>query len=310
MKPAIAVIGSIVIDLPMLLPRPAIVGETLKVQSPGPNLGGKAVNQALQALQCGSAPTLIGKVGRDVFGQWAQDELSRWHLDPRGIRISSAPTSWAVPIIAPGGQYILHVAGANADVSEEDVTASHPLWDQARFLLVQGEIPDTASRRAAVLMHDQGGLVICDPAPVEGMSPELLRLADILTPNAQELAMLTAMDGASLEQQTEWIWAQYPQLSALIVTLGAGGVWLQERHHAGQRIAPPAVNACDPTAAGDGFNGALAAELSRGADLLHACQIGCCAGAIAATTVGAAQSLVPQAILEELWNKTYAHRHS
>jgi ribokinase len=307
MKPAIAVIGSIVIDFPLVLPRPAVSGETLKVQSPGLNLGGKAVNQGLQALLCGVPPALIGKVGRDIFGEWARTELTRYHFDLHGISASRASTSWAVPIIEPNNQYILHVAGANAEVTAGDIAPSHPLWDQPRVLLVQGEIPAAASVRAGDLMHGQHGLVICDPAPAGSMTPELLHTADILTPNAQELAMLTHQDTADFYRQLAQVWEEYPQLSMLIVTLGAEGVWLQEQGQKGRYIAPPAVHATDPTAAGDAFNGTFAAALIHGSNPLQACEMGCCAGALAATTLGAAQSLVPQERLLELWRETYPH---
>ncbi|MCL5972129.1 MAG: ribokinase [Firmicutes bacterium] len=305
MQPTIAVIGSIVIDFPLILPRPAISGETLKVETPGMNLGGKAVNQGLQALLCGVSPLLVGKVGHDVFGEWARSELAHYHLRTDAVRTAASSTSWAVPIIESSTQYILHVAGANAAMTPEDITDSHPLWEEARWLLVQGEIPSEASLRAAQLMHRQHGQVICDPAPADSMTPELLRAADILTPNTQELRVLTHRQSNDLEEQVHILWAEYPGLSTLAVTMGAEGVWFQERGNHGQHITPPRVQAADPTAAGDAFNGAFVAALSTGFSPRKACEIGCCAGALAATTVGSAKSLASQEDIMALWEKTY-----
>lgn len=305
MTQTIAVIGSIVVDLPLILPRPAISGETLKVRSPGLNLGGKAVNQGLQALICGAQPVLVGTVGQDALADWVRSELARFRLSAAGVGTADAPTSCAVPIIEASNQYILHVPGANAHVTPADIDASHPLWKDSRWLLVQGEIPAEASARAAELMHQQQGTVICDPAPAGSMTPELLRQADVLTPNAEELRVLSGVAGGGLREQVERVWEAYPGLSMLIVTLGAQGVWFQERGKPGRQIPPPAVEAVDPTAAGDAFNGALVAALASGSNPLDACTLGCCAGALAATAAGSAKSLAPREAVIALWRATY-----
>ncbi|PSR31967.1 MAG: ribokinase, partial [Sulfobacillus thermosulfidooxidans] len=182
MSESVLVIGSIVVDLPMILPRHPLTGETLKVSSPGMNLGGKAVNQGLQSQLCGANVQLVGKIGRDSFGEWVLAELTHYGLRTDSIsRSNSAATSCAVPIIEPGNQYILHVPGANADLTEQDVVQS-VVRNTSRILLLQGEIPPSSSLAAARLIHQRGGIVICDPAPTTGMSPELLSEADILTP--------------------------------------------------------------------------------------------------------------------------------
>ena len=165
-----------------------------------------------------------------------------------------------MPVIESANQYILHVAGANADVTPEDVMFSHFLWEHAKILLVQGEIPAAASIQAAILMHRQDGLVICDPAPADSMTPELLPAADILTPNTQELHMLTHSATEDLSQQVARVWAEYPHLLMLIVTLRAEGVWFQQKGEEGVHMASPCVRAIDPTAAGDAFNGAFASR--------------------------------------------------
>ncbi len=57
------------------------------------------------------------------------------------------------------------------------------------------------------------------------------------------------------------------------------------------RIAAPAVDAVDTTAAGDVFNGALAVALAEQAPLAEACRFAVHAAALSVTRIGAQPSM-------------------
>ena len=59
-------------------------------------------------------------------------------------------------------------------------------------------------------------------------------------------------------------------------------------------IPAPQVTAVDSTAAGDCFNGAVAAGLARGLDLIASVEFGCRAAAVSVTRLGA-QDAMPSA---------------
>jgi ribokinase len=85
----------------------------------------------------------------------------------------------------------------------------------------------------------------------------------------------------------------------VIVTLGEQGVIVCD--DAGDRRAPAfPVTAVDTTAAGDAFNGALAAALASGASLVEAIRFGMAAAALACTRRGAQASLPSRREVQEL----------
>ncbi|WP_053959834.1 ribokinase [Sulfobacillus thermosulfidooxidans] len=305
--PKIVVIGSIVVDLPLSLPRDPVLGETLLVDSIGLTLGGKAINQGLQAALCDEPVIIIGKVGEDILGHWVIDQMIQKGLDTQGI-LHSGITSCAVPVILPNAQYILQVPGANRFVTPEDILLTQDLWENAEILLLQGEIPIEASLTAAQIAKNRHMLVICDPAPATAITDELLKWVDVLTPNVQELAVLSHLDGATIEEQAEQVWVNHSHFRALIVTLGDEGVFIQTHDIPGQKIPAPTITALDPTAAGDAFNGALAHSIRHGLSWDKACEVGCCAGALAASQKGASISLPPLATISEMWAQFYANR--
>ncbi len=302
MSPSVVVVGSIVIDLPVWLARAPQNGETLKVASEGMFLGGKAVNQAVQAHNLGENPLVVGKVGGDSLGMWAKEALTAHGISVDAIAASHLPTSYAIPVIEPDRQYILHVAGANANLTESDVRQTMPQWTGARALLVQGEVPAAASVTAMRYMRSLRGLVVCDPAPVDGISEDMLSLADVLTPNEQELTALLA--GAphmpAQKDAARHLFQTFPRLKALIVTQGERGVWFQERSAAPVHLPSPSVHAVDPTAAGDSFNGTWIHHVLSGMSWREACRPAACAGALTASRPGAVASLPSQEEIERL----------
>ena len=108
---------------------------------------------------------------------------------------------------------------------------------------------------------------ILNPAPAADLPDELLRLTDLCIPNETEAERLTGMAVTTLEQAERAaasLRSRGPR--AVLLTLGRRGAWLDEEN--GQRHLPTvAVEAIDPTGAGDAFIGALAMGLLEGRSL-------------------------------------------
>jgi ribokinase len=149
-----------------------------------------------------------------------------------------------------------------------------------------------AARRA-------GARVILDPAPARTVPDELFALADILTPNETEAAILASLAPSQLNAEQALAIArklQERQARTVIVKLGEQGCLLVNQES--QLIPAPKVKAMDTTAAGDEFNAALAVGLSEGLDLPAACRFANAAAALSVTRLGAQASAPTRAELE------------
>ncbi|MCY0880692.1 MAG: PfkB family carbohydrate kinase, partial [Firmicutes bacterium] len=168
-------------------------------------------------------------------------------------------------------------------------------WDEAPFLLVQGEIPAEVSLYAMRQMHRRQGLVICDPAPASGITEEMLDEADVVTPNEVEWKHLAKLpsdaDETAMLDALPLFFERHRSLRLVLLTRGEQGLWYCERGQTPQHYATPSVQAVDPTAAGDSFNGAWAFALQQGLSWNEACIWAVRTAALAVTVAGALPSL-------------------
>ena len=293
MKPII-VFGSINMDLVAKTPRLPVAGETLQGYQFFTAPGGKGANQAVASSRLGIPTYLVGRLGNDDFGNQLRRGLQEAGVHTDGIVVDEAASS-GVAVIAvddAGENNIIIVPGTNGRVNQQDVERLPNVLAGAAALLLQLEIPLPAVLAAAQAARKLGVPVILDPAPAQGnLLPELYSLVDIITPNEVEASQLVgfpvdgqeaaAMASAELRQRG---------VSTVIVKLGAQGVFCATEE---ETFFVPAfsVQAIDTVAAGDAFNGGLAAALAEGRCLREAVLWGAAAGAISATKAGAQPSL-------------------
>jgi ribokinase len=115
----------------------------------------------------------------------------------------------------------------------------------------------------------------------------LLACVDVLTPNESEASVLTGAPD-SLDRAARRLLET--GVEALVITLGARGALIVTQQ--GQQIVSGfPVKAVDTTAAGDAFNGGLAAALAVRRPLAEAVRFANACGALAATRLGAQPSL-------------------
>ncbi len=254
----ITVIGSLNMDLVVTAKRAPEQGETVAGLSFDQFPGGKGANQALAAARSGTETALAGRVGRDAFGQALIQALSRDSLDLSALEeVAEAPTGIAaITVDEAGHNRIVVVPGANGTFSASQMEAFRPLLAASNVLLLQFEIPMDAVEAAIVLAREEGTFCMVNPAPAEPLADHLYPLIDLLTPNETELSLLTGesdwrLGGRKLIARG---------LETLVVTLGAQGSLAMK---AGTQQLTPAyrVKMVDSTAAGDCFNGSLAAGI-------------------------------------------------
>ncbi|MBW4506014.1 MAG: ribokinase [Scytonematopsis contorta HA4267-MV1] len=304
----IIVFGSINQDLVATTPRLPKPGETLLGHNFFTAPGGKGANQAVAAARLGILTQMVGRVGKDNFGTELLNNLQASGVDTENVFLDETVNSGVAVITVDdaGENNIIVVPGANGQVNQEDVERVSYLLPTAKALLLQLEIPMLVVLSAAKAADNAGVRVILDPAPAQSTLPdELYSLIDIITPNEIEAAQLVGfpVDGEESAKKAASILLE-KGVKCVIVKLGAKGVICSTKQETFFVPAFP-VQAVDTTAAGDAFNGGLAAALSNGLSLYNCVVWGAAAGALAATKQGAQPSLPDRVTFDE-----FLKRHS
>jgi len=288
--PDILVIGSLNADLVVRAPRFPQPGETISGEDLQTFPGGKGANQAVAAARLGASVSMLGRVGKDNFGDYLLENLQSNHVDTKLVQRDEASTGTAIIVVDSKGQNsIVLSAGANGKVSEADViTAS---FSGFSLLVLQLEIPIETVLSATKRAKESGLRVLLNPAPASSVPDELISLPDFLVPNETELSLLTNQpvnDVSSAEKAAKVLLDRGAQ--TVIVTLGANGALLVTKENT-KHIPPFKVNVVDTTAAGDAFISGFAYALLQGKSLEESVRYGCACGALATTRFGAQPSL-------------------
>lgn len=307
----VAVFGSINMDLVVRTPRLPAPAESIIGHEFFTAPGGKGANQAVALARLGVPTKMFGRVGGDGFGQ----ELRR-HLESSGVDTSAVfvdpevASGVAVIALDDNAQNSIIVAlGANGRVNQNDVKRLEKSLDGVQALLLQLEVPHQATIAAARLARQKGVTVILDPAPTQqDVAAELYQLVDLMTPNEVEAGHMV---GFTVKNEQDAARAADVLLgrgvSTVIIKLGALGAFYATHDKTGSKTQSfvPAfkVQAIDSVAAGDAFNGGLAAALVQGHPLATAVRWGAAAGALSTTKAGAQPSMPSRAEFEAFLKK-------
>jgi len=291
----IAVVGSANADWVFQVPRIPRLGETISASCFHTHAGGKGANQAVAAARLGSDVRFFGAVGSDAEGSWLLERIAAHGVDVSHVlRAGGLPTGRAMITVDPRGENAITIlAGANAGVNEDYIASILPHVVESHVLMLQLEIPPSSIAFLLNRLPEGRPIVIFDPAPASPLDalPLPWNRVDLITPNETEVTELAATP----EVETAADMLLERGVGTVLVTQGNRGACLYRRGHPPVHQEPPAVEAVDSTAAGDAFNGALAAVLDRdgiaGEALLDALRAGVCAGSSAASRPGAMASL-------------------
>lgn len=293
-RPRIAVVGSINMDLVFKTPRMPVVGETITGQNFFQAPGGKGANQAVACVRQGAAVDFVGAVGADLFGQQALAGLAAEGIGTVHIVSSSAAASGVAGIFVAddGANSIVIAPGANELLSVAQVDAAGAVIAAASFLVCQLESPLDSVRRAIAIARGHGVGVVFNPAPARDLDDALLSQIDYLVVNETEAAQLSGIGVDDPEGAMRAAGALRARGAAVVLlTMGEQGVLVDCPAYT--RFIPAVqVDAVDTTAAGDTFVGSLTVGLARGHDLGAAVVEAQYAAALTVTRIGA-QSAIP-----------------
>ncbi len=292
----VTVIGSINTDMVVKAERLPAPGQTVSGGEFFMNAGGKGGNQAVAAARLDAEVAMVANIGRDMFGDAGIQRLQQEGVGCDFVCRDDDQASGValISVDEQGENHIVVAPGANDALTEGHIEQAFDSIPEASLVLMQLEIPLPSVARAILLAHEKGCRVILDPAPAVALPDEMLRGLYLLTPNESEAEILT---GIAVNDETTAREAATALLGRgadrVAITLGKRGVYLAHEGR-GELIPAVPVDAVDTTAAGDCFNGALAASLARGNELHEAAALACRAAAIAVTRRGA-QDAMPHA---------------
>lgn len=274
-EPNVCIVGSINMDLTVKTDKMPMQGETVLGDTFFTNPGGKGANQAVAAARMGANVNFIGAVGEDAFGKTLLQNLTNEGVRKTGIEtIPDVSTGTATIILSDNDNRIIVAPGANNHVTPELVEKYRDLIKSSDIVLMQLEVPMETIEFTTELAETNGVPIIMNPAPFQQLPEKVLKNISYMTPNDIELAAMK--EDPLLDSIQE----------KLVVTRGDKGVSFVE-NGTEQDIDGYHVQVTDTTGAGDTFNGTLAGELARGAELAEAVNVANAAAALSVSKIGA-----------------------
>lgn len=284
----IFVLGDFNIDLVLYLDRLPQAGETLNAKRFFEGPGGKGSNQAIATARLGAKTTFFSAIGEDYYGEvatraWQENGVNTEHV----LQNADYQTAMAlINVDANGSNTITVHQGANLELTTGHVDAVESAIAAADIVMSTLGIPLAVVERAFEIAKTHQVTTILNTAPATDVPANLLQLADYITPNETELAVITHMDA-----QSENVEAAARQLitregQTVVVTLGEqGAMWVTQT--ASGKVPTFSVDVVDTVGAGDAFNAGLAVALAEGQSLADAIQFANAVGALSVTKIGA-----------------------
>ncbi|HBW2224498.1 TPA: DeoR family transcriptional regulator [Klebsiella quasipneumoniae subsp. quasipneumoniae] len=272
MNGRVCVFGSFNVDIVAKVSRFPRSGESLMALGSSVGPGGKGTNQATAASKAGAHVHFVSKVGKDQFSKMATEHLTLSEIDSFNLYQSDTePTGSAIIYVSQdnGENMIAIYSGANTTVTNTEVQGVLPALSKSDILLVQLENNFDATLSLVRAARDMNKTVILNPAPYSPSAKDFLPYVDIITPNETEASLLSGVpitDMDSAKDAAKKI--QSLGVATVLITMGSKGALLLIEdgfHH----VNPYRAVVVDTTGAGDAFNGALAATLASGNDIIY-----------------------------------------
>jgi ribokinase len=283
MTARIVVLGSLNSDLVITVSKLPQAGETVMGDRLAVHAGGKGANQAVAAQRLGGQTSMVGRVGRDSFGESLIHNLTSNGVEASGVaRDPEQPTGAALIVVESGGQNIIAVApGANLSVGRAEVERAQSRLQAGDLLVMQLEVPIAAVEQAVEAGRRAGATILLNAAPARPLDRSVFRQLDVLVVNEREAAVLSDREAPAEAAQA----LHRAGAKLVAVTLGKAGCILCD--DAGPRpIEPFEVDAVDSTGAGDAFVGGLLSVTLDGGTIQDAVNVGAAVAALKCSTWG------------------------
>jgi sugar/nucleoside kinase (ribokinase family) len=311
MTPRVLCAGILVGDLfvPPLARLPA-AGELLVTDDFLMGAGGCAANVAVVLSKLGVASRVVGRVGRDSFGDFVTDSLAGLGIDVsfigRSETMGTAKTV-IVPVAGDDRRYI-HTVGANADLTGHDFVPGAMAGIDVVYLGGYLVLPGLNPAAVVTLFeaaHRVGARTLLDvvlPGDTQASMDDLRSIlpnVDFLLPNDDEARQLTG------EEDPERQAARFNEAGAetVIITMGSEGLLVRTATDT-RRISAASVDLVDGSGAGDAFAAGLIVGILEDWSLERSLTFACEVGALACTALGCSAGIPDR---QQVFRRMAAH---
>lgn len=293
---SIVVFGDITVDIMGRVPAWPEPGDDCLADALELHCGGVGANCALGLARWGVRPRLVGCVGQDLFGEHVRSVLEERGVDVRWVQgTRDAMTGMFYINVTPDGERTFFGSrGANGLTRPSrrpaalgrDLAAAHLVG--YNFLASRTE---KAARQLIEIVHKRGGWVSLDV----GIGPskmvprkilQICRSVDILLLSADEAAALTG----TRDPFDAFAKLQKAGAREIVLKVGKRGCLILDGERPALVPSFP-VRVVDSTGAGDAFVAAFLQARLRRWSAAEGAIVANAAGALAATVVGAGESL-------------------
>jgi sugar/nucleoside kinase (ribokinase family) len=293
MSPRVLCAGILVGDLfvPPLSRLPA-AGELLVTDDFLLGAGGCAANVAVVLSKLGVSSRVVGKVGRDSFGDFVVSALAGVGIDVSFIGTSETmgtAKTVIVPVAGDDRRYI-HTVGANADLTGQDFVDAAVSGVDVVYLggyLVLPGLRTSAVVDLFELAHQAGARTVLDvvlPGDTQASMDDLrtiLPSVDFFLPNYDEARRLTGED----EPERQAACFNEAGAKTAVITMGGEGLVVRTASEI-QRLTAPSVDVVDGSGAGDAFAAGLCVGILEDWKLEQSLMFASVVGALACTALG------------------------
>ncbi len=284
-------------------------GQLALVESVGLYSGGSAATTGYSLARFGVPSAVIGRVGRDGFGDFLLSEATRHGVDSSLLIRDAHPTSATlVTVDSDGERSFLHSIGANAALTPDDVPLTVLQARGVRLLHLAGyfalpgfeanagEPTKTMFREASRL----GMLTSLDnvwDARDRWDIRDILPETDIFCPSVHDAKRITGRDTP-------------PEIAAGLLRLGvrrcvalkmgAEGSFVMNATGESHLVPALSVQSVDGTGSGDAFIAGFLTGVLEDRSLLECARLGNAAGAMNVSALGAMTGITNRADLERM----------
>ena len=274
-------------------------GELALCEAIKPFIGGCAANTGIGLQKLGVSTGVMGKVGRDGFGEFVKGVLAENGLETGGLaEDETAPTSATMVMVAGDGERsFIHCIGANAAFTENDV--SWNLIADAKLLHIAGHFlmpafdgnPCAEVLQRAKAMNVTTALDTAWDASGRWLSTlrPTLPYIDYFVPSYSEARRCVEGLGFKDTPQNVAKFFQDEGVGVVALKMGEAGSYIragEKDDYSELQIPPFRVRAVDATGAGDAFAAGFLAGVMHGFDLEQTGKLANAAGACVVTDVG------------------------